>query len=936
VCLGVFGVLAVLSAPAIAQVTDSTAWVSRRLIQSFSFEETDDAGVPLGRTQPMPMHWYAAGRAADTADANFHNQPIHQKLQTLSGFPHFAKVGYAQDRAESGTFSLGLELNGGNAGAYVEIGAMSAIPGSEYLVEASVQTADLNHARAYLEAYLVDVNGQIIQESRMRSKPLQTGGKWQPLSVNLPGRFNTAAWIGVEIKLLQPKPDPANPLGKHQIVMQDVRARAWFDNIRVWQVPSVRVSTPTPTRIIRAPIKPELRINVRDLTGHRLLAKMRAKDEAGNVVDQESRVIGGGAPMQWRWGPKLPRYGFFSLELEIHETQGSHTGIIERVKTDIIWVPEMTPTAITDLKRFVLSAENMPKAGAEMVPSALDQLGLFGVALSLWDPDTNLLSAEERVKWLGDLTQPLLSQGRRVDLSFYPAPLELIDRLGPQAAETLALLNTPQESWLPYAGPAFRVFGQRIDRWHLGSSELPRTYDSLEGGYSIAPAKDALSNLVASPRAAVTWNMLQAGPPQAPQDTEFWLTADASIAAEKLIDYLKAWPVDRTSVYLKPMPADESLHETRLADLIKRMAFAWQAGVDSIAIPAAWQLVNQRHTYLRPDPLLAVFAQTAYRLSGRRVVGEMNITPGVRCLILDAATTSGAALTTSAASGQGGMLIAWNESGPKDAALSLHLGSAPITIDPWGNRQTIETINGKHNVPLTQTPVFIEGIDANLAIMRGQFRLDPPFVPASQRRHSGKLILNNPWPFTITGDLTIREPSTWVIQPARHRFSIAAGQSASLDVAMTMPVSEVAGHKVLEADVNLQAGVPMQVYMTTPIEVGLETVEVNASLAIQSSSNGKAPDLVTTLTVKNTGDAPQSFYAFAGLFGSPRQEQFISALDPGETAIRRFYFKEHAATILNHAVRTGVRESRGPAMLNLRLTRDSAAMLYAQKFIAKQ
>lgn len=913
--------MTVLAAPAIAQAADSPAWVSRRLIQSFSFEETDDAGVPLGRTQPMPMHWYAAGRAADTADANFHSQPIHQKLQTLSGFPHFAKVGYAQDRSQSGAFSLALELNGGNAGAYVEIGAMSAIPGSEYLVEAAVQTADLVHARAYLEAYLVDVRGQIIEESRIRSKPLKTGSKWQPLSVSLPGRFNTAAWIGVEVKLLQPEPDPNNPLGKHQIVMQDVRARAWFDDIRVWQVPSVRVRTPTPTRIIRAPIDPELRINVRDLTGNRLLAKMRAKDEAGNVVDQESRVIGGGAPMQWRWRPKLPRYGFFSLELEIHETQGSHTGIIERVKTDIVWVPEMTPTAITDLKRFVLGAEDMPKAGAELIPSALDQLGLFGVVLSLWDADTNLLTAEDRVQWLGDLTQPLLSQGRRVDLSFYPAPLELIDHLGPQATETLALLNTPQDAWLPYAGPAFRVFGQRIDRWHLGSSEAPRAFDSVEGGQSIAPAQDTLASLVASPRTVVTWNMLQTGPPPAPADTEFWLTADASIAAEKLVDYLKAWPAGQTSVYLKPMPADESLHETRLADLIKRMAFAWQADVDSIAIPSAWRLIDQRHTYLQPDPLLAVFAQTAYRLSGRRVVGEMNLIPGVRCLILDTVATPGTT-STAAASGQGGMLIAWNESGPKDAALALNLGSAPVTIDPWGNRQSVETIDGKHHVPLTNTPVFIEGIDANLAIMRGRFRLDPPFVPASQRRHSGKLILSNPWPFTITGDLTIREPSTWVIQPAKHRFSIAAGQSASLDVAMTMPVSEVAGHKVLEADINLQTGVPLQVRMTTPVEVGLETVEVNASLALQSSRSGKAPDLVTTLTVKNTGDAPQSFYAFASLFGSPRQENFISALDPGETAIRRFYFKEQAATILNHAVRTGVRESRGPAMLNLRLTRD--------------
>ena len=89
-----------------------------------------------------------------------------------------------------------------------------------------------------------------------------------------------------------------------------------------------------------------------------------------------------------------------------------------------------------------------------------------------------------------------------------------------------------------------------------------------------------------------------------------------------------------------------------------------------------------------------------------------------------------------------------------------------MAIDPWGNRQALATdTQGRHQLTLTATPVFIEGIDVMLARLRGSFRIDPSFVRSVYKMHKHTLELTNPYPRSIYGTLRITGPAHWKIGP---------------------------------------------------------------------------------------------------------------------------------------------------------------------------
>ncbi len=248
-----------------------------RLVHRFDFESTDDQGRKLGEGHTWPKHWYGIGRPPQTADPHFQRQPLHQQLIAKRGFPRYSDIGYDRRHATSGDFSLAIGLNGGNAGTYLEVGTIPAIPGSDYLITANVRTENLKHARGRLTAYFVDGHGRRIDATVQHTQPIRTAGKWTTIAVKLTGEVEDAAWIGLELAVLQPTPDRNDPLGSQQIVLKDVKGTAWFDDISIWQMPHVELRTESAVNIIHAPQRPRLEARVRDTlrpSPHRPVARL--------------------------------------------------------------------------------------------------------------------------------------------------------------------------------------------------------------------------------------------------------------------------------------------------------------------------------------------------------------------------------------------------------------------------------------------------------------------------------------------------------------------------------------------------------------------------------------------------------------------------------------------------------------------------------------
>jgi len=91
----------------------------------------------------------------------------------------------------------------------------------------------------------------------------------------------------------------------------------------------------------------------------------------------------------------------------------------------------------------------------------------------------------------------------------------------------------------------------------------------------------------------------------------------------------------------------------------------------------------------------------------------------------------------------------------------------------------------------------------------------------------------------------------------------------------------------------------------------------DANVSYRRGQNFNQVDAVVTQFITNQGDKPVSLYAFVQTPGFPRQEGIISRLNPGQAIIRRFVIEGVTSQgPVDQPLRVGLRETRGPAVLN--------------------
>ncbi len=900
----------------------------RRLVHLFDFEETNDAGVKIGRGLAMPRNWYPVGRDPLAEDPNFLAIPLHQRLTDRPGYPPYGQVGFDTTQTASGDFALGLETQGGHTGAYLAVGALPALPDSDYLVTAKVKTQGLKHAGAVLVAYLIDEDGQRIADSVRHTRLLrdEKNQGWVAVDLKLRGRHQRAAFIGIEAHLVQPTPDPDHPLADQQVVVQDVEGRAWFDDIGVWQLPSIDLRTQSPVNLIRAPERPRIEAAVRDLAGRNLFARLTVYDMDRRKVDEQVQPIFPGSPASWQWEPNLPGYGWFLSELAVFDDPEGRlpyrtdaealakSGLNAAARSfgAFLHLPMHEPSEGDDVTRIGLDAQGVPEDELALLPDVVSTLGLRSLTVSAWDRHTKLADLPRRQAFLERVVERALTIGDDLTVSFDPVPQDLELSDGVNTHDPLVVFTRPVETWMPYVQPVLVTMGQLASAWQVGGEvsvsttlepDLLETLDEAHrafGQWSPAPVF-AMPGAINLPTAATArhvshkrvWPM-----GVVPEDLGRYLESEDSAAAAPL------------TLQIETPRADRVPHRQRASDLARRMIAAWQLD-DAVALSVGprWTRGGSDRLTLLPDPLLGVYANVAERLIGRRIVGEIDLGPGVRCLVLQHGDQ------------EEGSLIVWNDSRREEFAwLEMYLGDEPVAIDLWGNRHEPSRRGGKHRLDLTPDPVFIEGVNLSLALFRAGFGLDRAFIPSTQVPHQRTVRVTNPWPMTINGRFTVTGPGHWTINPQRQVFSLAPNASVDLPVAMSFPVSEAAGFKTFSARFEFQADREYVVDLTTPMAVGLENVRFEASLRLDKKSNPGQADLIATCIITNIGDEDLSLNVFASHVDHPYAERLIPRLEPGQAAIKNFRFPNAGAALVHTPVLCGVREVNGPAVLNRHLT----------------
>src|SRR5690606_26625922 len=148
-------------------------------------------------------------------------------------------------------------------------------------VETHVRTTPLPHARARLTAYFTDLDHRPILESVVHSDlyaATDDNAPWAHLAIELSTKDERAAWLVMEVALLQPEHYRPTSLGARALFPQDIHGSAWFDDLRVSQVPRVSLHSNRPGNIFRRNEQPTLEVRVNDRFTDDLAARLVIRD----------------------------------------------------------------------------------------------------------------------------------------------------------------------------------------------------------------------------------------------------------------------------------------------------------------------------------------------------------------------------------------------------------------------------------------------------------------------------------------------------------------------------------------------------------------------------------------------------------------------------------------------------------------------------------
>ncbi|MBC7834651.1 MAG: hypothetical protein H7Y88_06060 [Phycisphaerales bacterium] len=455
-----------------------------------------------------------------------------------------------------------------------------------------------------------------------------------------------------------------------------------------------------------------------------------------------------------------------------------------------------------------------------------------------------------------------------------------------------------------------------------------------------------------------------AAPNQSAPQVDISLVYPASFAASGIPASIGAWrgatdPAPGLTALFE-LPATQSFsRRDAVGELIKRAAHLWQVGevgepavegsepgdapgvygaAPRLALVTPWESIANTLDGPRPQPSpqLAVMRTLQDHLAGRRVVGVLappREAPTVRGLILagpapeeggrgdsrGAGEPGGSSIGTSNSTGA---IVLWNES-TESPIVEMYLGDGAITtVDHFGNEAPIERTPGDGaacRVRITPTPMFIEGVSTNLTRFIASFRIEPDLALSLTQTHEHEFVLDNPWPIAITGELQIIEPTDaqrgWTVSPkGRVSFSIPAGGTTRVPVSFAFGPSQESAPIDFVAIVKLASDKQHPpVVVRAPLRIGLPDLELNVDIAL--SPDGRGSDVVVTATVVNSGGRARTLRVDALAPGLPTQQLPISHLEPGHSAVKRFFFKD-AGRLVGKRIRVSVADAEAPEQLN--------------------
>ncbi|MFG0300208.1 MAG: hypothetical protein ACF8K1_11470 [Phycisphaerales bacterium JB047] len=872
-----------------------------RVVRAFDFEEQDTN--PL----PVPLGWI---RAQD--------DPAVPRVRP--GFPiwNHAKLDY-QAPAFAGKGSVMLPTNGGSTSLQLRYGELSIFPNADYLVSARVRTHGVEHASAQIVATLLDQHGVALDSTRVESRLVQSEGEWTQVSIELEGLDPSAAYMQIELLLLQPQQQEQNKEQAFKVWEQDYEGAAWFDNLIVAQLPRLEITTGSPGNIVVSEDPPNLQVLVRDLTGEQISANLRIFDVHTRLVHEES-LSDDRRRVHQHHQTSLPGYGWYRALLEVV----ADNRVVGVRTLDFIWAPP--DPSDTDSGMFSVQTPLTHEKLAEATPALVDGAGVDRVALRVWDQRTTLEDLNPSGPRFSIINQ-LLNTGTQVSFTLAQLPTPLATDLAIDPDEVLNAFSDPNGPWTKWGAQMFDQYGQRVTALQFGITPTLESPVLLER--TLADARRALAGFVPGPTTILTWPIDRPIPSQlATPGNTLQISDDQTTASEAISSVVDEWvrlhtestgadeSPARLGMDLRPLRQPETQRGMQAWSATSALArraitFWWAAGSSGLdrdrfelRLCDAWWVSEGKRGQVMPAPELLMWRTLAKHLSNRTPLEQVDLLPGVRMLVISP-PESQAGRELDLTDDPGGALVLWlDEPSIDPVTLKLPLANAPVRVfDVMGNETRVDPIaTGNigvpmHHIPISRSPIIVEGVNAELVRLLGSLQLTPDMLESRSGLHNHHLTISNPWDIPISGRVFIVEPGgytgdpgeidrSWEILPRTLDFNLSPGETRDLPVDFAYSLGELAGEKKLVFDVELHAdqNYPM-LRVERTIELGLTEVEM-----VLSAKRNDAGITVVSVDISHSYEREQHFELIAIAPNESRIRRTINALSPDKTVTRQFAF----------------------------------------------
>lgn len=854
--------------------------VPRRLVARFDFEE--NAVFP----KEIPTGFYRALSRLD-ADTGGGLAPPTGGEHGVPGLRDFGRietvrgVGRAPSKGEPG-WAVRFAVDGASMLLASEPSRVSIVPGSQLMIRAWGRSESLNYAGLRLSVRFHDREGRGLP-GVYSSAMLRSEGSWRMLAVEPPPAPPEAVGMALWLEIVQPSTvrDIDEP---YQVATDDVSGFAYFDDIEVWQVPTV-VFEAESGGVVSPGARARLSLRCSDPSVTRTTAVVTVRDANDALVYQSTLDVPGDRSASL----EVPALATGWYEATVAFLQGSSE--VSRKNARFTVLPDENFDS-DDPPRF---GTNFAIRDERILPAIELSRSNFAV-LPVWTAATDIRDSKREIEALRALLSKLID--RRVDTMFriaqVPASLARQNRV--DIDDALALFALEETHWRPTLEPWLLAFGQQVDQWMIGSAPVDGTRGDVAA--RVESLAGAMRTAIAGPSVGLPWSPSE----QLPAELR-----DTVLRGRHLVEVVvdPAWRENEGEIYhglplgprgmarIQPLSAGVVDDRARAVDLALRAIDAWRAGFDSIAVdvrPDGVQAVPG------PPIELAAWRQLALKLSGRRFVADIPLDPGIRCMLADGP--------------RGPVLVAWSDVVDRPVEISADLGSGQISLtDLWGRTSKVSLTSRGHVFKIGREPTFIEGIDAKLCELRRGFRVEPAIALSRRAPQEGALVLANPWPTAMNGTLSVTGPEKLEITPRTHSFTIPAGGEVRLPISFSVPRSFPAGVTPITVSMQGTATEPFRATMSAALQLGSTSVKVEPEWRLARSIESGSVDIVLTLRVTNISAQPIDVEAFAVADGYTQNRKPISSLEPGATAVRVFHFASGAQRLSGRDIRAGVHDT---------------------------